>query len=130
MYVNGKWTAAVDDGTVMLKKKVRACCASAASPKTIAATSPCATARGEKAWKADVLDQSKARIRTLVLGRSEYRGWTWIEPEKGKRQTEFWCLAQDAKTAAQIELTTTDKTVRDFVEKQLVRQLAVRRAVR
>jgi hypothetical protein len=86
--------------------------------------------RAQKAWNTKRLEQSQSQIRTVVLGRSDYKGYTWFEPPQESVINQHWCLAQDAKSAVELIVSSSDESLLAFARQNLIRQLAVRRAAR
>lgn len=82
-------------------------------------------ARAAAAWGVQKLEQKQGRIETLVLGRSDYKGFKWQQPDG-----LHMCLLQDAKSAVEVSVTSKDEALLTFANSNLIRQFAVRRAAR
>jgi hypothetical protein len=128
VYVQGKWTAAASgSGTVFtgngltLKFETIAKEECAYVPVRI---------KAQKAWGGKLLNQADSRIESILLSKS-YGGFKWILPGVSKDQKKyFWCLGQDAKTSVLISIENPGKELLEFINGNLLRQLAVRSAVR
>ncbi len=82
-----------------------------------------------KAWGGERLDQSKVQLQSVILGRSNYRGYKWIQPA-GAVKEYHWCQEQDPRKAAHVIATGVDKETLDFLGTNFIRQLTVRSARR
>ncbi len=86
--------------------------------------------KAQKAWGKPNLLQSDAQIKILIVGKSDYRGYQWIVPDKAGAKEYHWCLAQDAKSSVEAIASGADATTVAFFNSNLPRQLAVRKAAR
>jgi hypothetical protein len=83
---------------------------------------------GLQAWGGKHADQSKLRLNPVVIGRSKYKGYTWVMPA-GDKGEKHWCIQQNGKVSAEIVVSLADPAVATFVEKSLLLQLAVRKGI-
>ncbi len=82
-----------------------------------------------RAWNSSSISQEQARIETLIVGSSRLRGYKWVIPEENGR-VKHWCLPQYGKTYIEVSAPYSDKELVNFIDGNLVLQLAVRRARR
>lgn len=81
-----------------------------------------------KLWSGATVDQSVMRLETLTVGRSRYRGYKWVQPS-GKEILRYWCIAQDSVNSLEIIVPADDKTLVNFVNTNLLFQMAVRKGL-
>ncbi len=128
VYVPGKWTLAQGDDSVVFTQAGQTVSATTVPKEDCGYTA--VRVRAQKAWGTARLNQSQGQVRTVVLGRSDYRGYTWREPSATTDgpDVRFWCLQQDIKKAVLLSVSTSDATLTAFVETSLIRQFATRHA--
>ncbi len=126
VYVPGKWTVETASGALLFSKPGQTVRAVSVPNDQCAYT--VLRIREQKVWNTSALTQSQSKLRVLVLGRSQYKGYTWNEPSQGTVQNRSWCLGQDIKNSVELSVSSPDATVLQFVEQNLLLQLATRHA--
>lgn len=81
--------------------------------------------RALKAWGGRFLEQAQGRIEPISFGTSKYKGYSWVEPSiwSGDRH---WCVAQDLKNAMELTAPVGDAELINFIQNDLLLQMAVR----
>jgi hypothetical protein len=128
VYLPGKWTVEQEAEAVAFTKDKQTVRATTITKDEC--TYMPVRVRAQEAWGEKDFQQSEAKVRVVVLGRSDYKGYSWFEPPQGAVIQRMWCFAQDAKSAVQISVSTSDEATLKFAEENLIRQFAVRRAAR
>lgn len=124
VYLPGKWTAAKKDTGVEFTKTKTTSVSLTTVPKDMCAYQTIRI-RVLNSWGGERLQQSQSKIQTVRVGRSNYGGYSWMEPGAGGTDS-YWCLHQDAKTAVEVKAVGIDAATSAFIKANLMLQLGVR----